>query len=306
MRVISSKGNVLELPDFRYWLEVNQQRQGELWKDTEAVEKEVLSYYRKIYKELEKTFFAFAVKNGVNNQLTYSQARMLALMKELYPYIDDIYSTEEKLLTEHLFKVYEQNYYKGLYDLSKGLQISTSFVKLNERAVKTAVQFAWSGADYVDRISVNKDRLKVVLKQEITASIIRGDALDVTAKAVKRRLNISGEQAQVLVQTETAAVMTASDKKMYKDFDVDEYQYDATLDNKTTPTCRELDGQTFPVEEMTSGLNAPPMHPRCRSTTVPYTGLNFGKRLAKRLDNGQAEYIPADTSYQQWEKKFIK
>ncbi|COT72476.1 phage protein [Streptococcus pneumoniae] len=48
-----------------------------------------------------------------------------------------------------------------------------------------------------------------------------------------------------------------------------EYTYVAKLDNKTSDTCRGMDGKTFKVKDMTPGVNAPPMHAHCRSTTMP-------------------------------------
>ncbi|HAR6195904.1 TPA: phage head morphogenesis protein, partial [Staphylococcus pseudintermedius] len=36
--------------------------------------------------------------------------------------------------------------------------------------------------------------------------------------------------------------------------------------------CRHYDKKVFKVKDMVPGVNAPPMHPHCRSTTVPHVG----------------------------------
>jgi hypothetical protein len=43
--------------------------------------------------------------------------------------------------------------------------------------------------------------------------------------------------------------------------------YDAFLDNRTSAICREMDGKYFKITEKKIGVNAPPLHPSCRSTT---------------------------------------
>jgi SPP1 gp7 family putative phage head morphogenesis protein len=86
------------------------------------------------------------------------------------------------------------------------------------------------------------------------------------------------------------------------------YEFLATLDGKTTQVCRSLDGRKFKLNEGP----IPPMHPRCRSTTIaeinPNLGLDFLDKGATRssLDG----YIDADITYYEWLKgqnpEFIK
>ena len=76
------------------------------------------------------------------------------------------------------------------------------------------------------------------------------------------------------------------------------YRFTATLDGRTSATCRSLDGQEFP-------LNAgptPPVHINCRSTTVPvlddkYDFLDEGATRASK--DG---YVDANQTYYGWLK----
>jgi len=54
-----------------------------------------------------------------------------------------------------------------------------------------------------------------------------------------------------------------------------EYEFIAVLDNRTTPRCQALDWKIFLLEEYSVGTNAPPMHPRCRSTICAVLGENI-------------------------------
>ncbi|WP_316959815.1 minor capsid protein [Staphylococcus sp. IVB6181] len=46
----------------------------------------------------------------------------------------------------------------------------------------------------------------------------------------------------------------------------------AKLDERASKICRQNDDKVFYVKDMVPGVNAPPMHPNCRSTTAPYVG----------------------------------
>ena len=75
--------------------------------------------------------------------------------------------------------------------------------------------------------------------------------------------------------------------------------------------CRSMDGKHFPMSEYMPGATAPPLHPRCRSITVPYFDdeysdlFNNGSMRAARNGDGKTYYVPADMTYREWEKKLV-
>lgn len=108
-----------------------------------------------------------------------------------------------------------------------------------------------------------------------------------------------------LCYTETTAVMSKSEEVAYKDWGVEKYEFLATLDERTSEQCRNMDGRTFKVDKMIIGVNAPPLHVNCRSTTIPYIDNVFEKRIARRLDNDEVEYV-GNITYNEWSKRFYK
>lgn len=68
----------------------------------------------------------------------------------------------------------------------------------------------------------------------------------------------------------------------------------STLDGRTSPQCRSLDGKVFPVTEGPR----PPMHFRCRSAVVPY----LGESSIKGLRASATGAVPDDMTYEQWLK----
>ena len=127
------------------------------------------------------------------------------------------------------------------------------------------------------------------------------------AKTVKQLALAGGEltkmanhQVVSIVRTSVNQVANEASNRVYEaNQDITKkYKYVATLDSRTSPICRALDGRVF---EYGKGPK-PPQHFGCRSTTVPeidYEGLGFepprpGKRAAK------GGMVDADTNYGQW------
>jgi len=76
----------------------------------------------------------------------------------------------------------------------------------------------------------------------------------------------------------------------------------STLDSRTTPQCRSLDGEIFPINEGPR----PPIHYGCRSTTAPVLSSRFDwlQKGAKRPAVGAdgTKQVRATTTYYSWLK----
>ena len=68
-----------------------------------------------------------------------------------------------------------------------------------------------------------------------------------------------------------------------------------------------MDGKVFERKDYQIGVTAPPMHPHCRSTTVPYFDdtLTQKEQRAARGEDGKTHYVPADMTYKQWYEKYV-
>jgi len=107
-------------------------------------------------------------------------------------------------------------------------------------------------------------------------------------------------QVMTIVRTTVNQVTNTASQSVYKaNPDVtEEYRYVATLDSRTTPICRDLDGQIFKYNEGP----VPPQHFGCRSTTVAvvnykkwgFTPPPVGKRASA---DGP---VSANTTYGKW------
>lgn len=76
------------------------------------------------------------------------------------------------------------------------------------------------------------------------------------------------------------------------------YSILATLDSKTTPVCRSLDGKKF---EIGKGP-VPPIHVSCRSTTLPELGPEFDFLDEGATRSSANGYVDAGQNYYDWLK----
>jgi SPP1 gp7 family putative phage head morphogenesis protein len=75
------------------------------------------------------------------------------------------------------------------------------------------------------------------------------------------------------------------------------YRWVSTLDSKTTPVCRSLDGNVY---QMGAGP-MPPLHPNCRSVTVPE--LNETAKILELITRASSTGpVTASTTYYDWLK----
>lgn len=109
-----------------------------------------------------------------------------------------------------------------------------------------------------------------------------------------------GRNADAVVRTAVQHVAsTARMETWAANADVIEgYRFVATLDNKTTPVCRSLDGQVF---KLGRGPR-PPLHIRCRSTTVAEVDSKYDFLDEGATRSSANGYVDGDLTYYEWLK----
>lgn len=111
---------------------------------------------------------------------------------------------------------------------------------------------------------------------------------------------MANRQVMALVRTSLNQVANEASQQVYEaNQDVTKrYRYVATLDSRTSPICRALDGQEF---EYGKGPK-PPQHFNCRSTTVPvidYDNLGVAPPPPSKRRSRDG-LVPANQTYGQW------
>ena len=167
-------------------------------------------------------------------------------------------------VTDTLTEVYKDTYTSLTDDLDFKKGVISSSV------VKKALENDWSGANYSSRIWSNTDNLAKAIKNEVVIGLNKGLNYRTMSQNIAKKFETSYKNAERLVRTETNHIQNQATLMGYMDAGVVKYQFLAVLDSRTSHTCSDLNGEVFKTEDATEGENYPPMHPHCRSTTVPY------------------------------------
>lgn len=136
--------------------------------------------------------------------------------------------------------------------------------------IKAVLDRPWSGVNFSERLWSNTDKLAQTVKQEIVNGMIQGINLQTMAKRVSERFETAKKNdVERLLRTEVNYTLNQATLDGYKEAGIEKYEFSATLDSRTSQICSELNGEIFEIKKIAVGLNYPPMHPRCRSTTIP-------------------------------------
>lgn len=244
-----------------------------------------------------------------NASAKYHIRRLEAVQTQIQQHIELLYTGLASGLTEHLAEVYEEAYYRNVFSIQRGFEVGSTMAKLDNRRIQKALEHCWAmdGRTFDTRIWQNKATLVNELNTILTQSIIRGENPGDYITALAKKMNTSRKNASRLIYTESAFIASQADKDCYKDLGIEEFEFVATLDSHTSKICRDMDGQHFKMSEYQIGVNAPPLHPHCRSTTVPYFHDEFtaGEQRAARDENGDTYYVPGDMTYEEWREKYV-
>ena len=201
--------------------------------------------------------------------------------------------------TAHLGDIIQSAYMQTVFDVTKGADYRAAFDLIPESRVKAILSTNWSGQMFSERVWDNTNTLADGLKHDMLVGIMAGKSEQHMADDIMNRCGVGAFEARRLVRTETTCVANMAELYGYKELDIDEYEFSACLDSRTSDLCRELDGKVFKRNNAQAGVNLPPMHPFCRSTTLPVlpSEEDLDKELAELGDE-----IGADVDFDEWER----
>ena len=235
--------------------------------------------------------------------------RLEALQLQVQNSIETLRNKENEMLEDYLIKNYEDTYYHSLYEISKGLNLKTSFATLDKNKINQVIGKPWlkDGKTFSDRIWQDKEQLINTLRTKITQSFITGSTLDEAvediSKFVSDKIKNKEYVARRLLETESAAYASKAQIEAFKSIDVEKYEIVATLDLHTSEICQEMDGKVFNISEQEIGVTVPPFHSHCRTVIAPY--FDDESTRASRDENGEYKEVKY-MNYKEWKDQYIK
>jgi len=211
-------------------------------------------------------------------------------------------------LDRFLPSAYKDFYYRNLYGIAKEGALRNTVSQVDPQRIEDVLRVPWSGKNYSQRIWKNNEELAKSIQKITVQSMHRGASVQELSQTIAQKMSVGYNDAERLVRTELNYVENQAALDSIKDAGFDFYEFLATLDNRTSPQCREHDGTIFPVEDAQPGENMPPLHPRCRSTIVASFGEGMDNKRGTRIARnaaGRNIHVPADMKYSDWKAVYV-
>lgn len=241
---------------------------------------------------------------------SFRMKRLERLSDDLDRMRESIYHSEKTGSDAFYSDFMKDSYYKATFDLQQQTGLAYGFSGLPESEIKHLQSFSWldDGSTYSTDIWKNTGKLTSSIKDELLISLMTGRDTRETAQAIAERFNVGQNDARRLVRTESAFFHNQMELLSYEEADIEKYIFVAVLDKRTSHICQEHDNKVYDRDKATPGVNCPPMHPWCRSTTVAYdedADYSKLKRRARNPETGKTELVPADMTYKEWYSKYV-
>ena len=231
--------------------------------------------------------------------------RLEALEATIEYEIEKLKTNQYQWVTDLMILNYKAGYYNSYFTVAQGLEISVNFATIDKMSMERTIKERWNGRNYSDSIWGDKDKLidsiSTILPRSFSMGLNSKDLGDMIAK----EMGTSKNRGRTLARTEINYLCNQSTLAVYKACGIEYYEFLATLDLRTSDICRGMDGTTHKVSQAKVGVNYPPMHPNCRSTTIPHIEDDDTLDRIARDEDGNNIKVPRRMSQEQWINEYV-
>lgn len=285
--------------------------------------REIKKLYANYYRN-DKTFDKFALQGiepsgniarfkaemerlGLNQYLPenydFRMTRLEMLNHQIWAELKKAGIEQNNLTANSVINTINNSYNQAIFDTEKQFGSLLTFSKLDSRTVQEILNYKIEGKHFSNRIWTNTDILAEQINSKIATAVAIGQSPEKTIREVRERFDVGRFYAERLVRTESAFYHNSAELQAYQELGVEKYRIIATLDNRTSDICQHKDHKVFKISEAKQGVNFPPFHPLCRTTTAAYFGEEFDPetRIARNPKTGE-NYETPNMSYEKWAK----
>ena len=231
-----------------------KQVQMSLLKNEKAVIKQLEQSYKDAIADIDKYILQLLARKDTENlqSIIYQIKYQEAIKKELESYLKVLHSKNFNTIDEYLKECYEQAHIGTLFDL-QGQGIPLILPLDQEQMISAITLNSKLSAPLYNTLGDNVDALKLDVLREISRGIAQGLSYQEMARNLKNVTNVDYNKTLRIAKTEghriqQEATYNVQKRAIAKGAKVVK-QWDSTLDGKTRPTHRALDGQIVGVDE---------------------------------------------------------
>lgn len=236
--------------------------------------------------------------------------RLEALKEDIFIQVSRMADVELRKSTARYFEIIRDEYLHNVFDCQKYLGFAYSFSRIPEGVIQEILKDDWSGKHYSRRVwenaMVNGGRIEDTVKELLLKGTLTGTNSRKLARKLQKLAGAGKYACERLIRTEGTYFTAMADLEAAKARGTKKLRFVATLDQRTSPQCREADGKIIATEDARPGKNIPPLHPFCRSVIIDeIEGLVHKVKTARNPETGKNYKVPADMTYQEWNKKLV-
>ena len=175
-----------------------------------------------------------------------------ALKGQIEAILDNLNSNQYDSINDYLNKSYEDGFIGTLYDL-QGQGIPLIFPINQDQVARAIVTNSKISEGLYNKLGVDTTALKKAIRTELTRGIAQGMSYTDMARNIENQIRIGLNRAIRIARTEGHRIsiessLDAMHKAKDRGADIVK-QWDATMDGRTRPHHRELDGQVRELDE---------------------------------------------------------
>lgn len=237
----------------------------------------ILTLMNQYSNNVTNDFHVWYRKYAKNGKMTYADSHRYLSTKELRAFNREHGTKLKRLRRDNaLFLTYSfhtntflSDYIAKMHDLGVtivGYEAGLLKFDLDSEDV-LATKWGQDSTTYDKRIEGKKNKLLYELTTATKRGIARSDQAEVIAMALVEVAHSLKRNVSTLALTEATAFASLAKMQAYKAlYPNKHFRNVEVMDERTCPTCVEMNGRVFPMKAYEVGVTAPPYHPRCRGT----------------------------------------
>lgn len=285
-------------------------------------EAEMYKALKRQYKEAIDDINAKIEKliKGINEDTLQSKLYQIRYQLALKKQIEESFANinDYDTIMEYLEKCYEVGYIGAMYDIQKQ-GIPLIFPIDQEQVVNAILNQTKLKDGLYKRLGYDKKELVKVINMEISRGITNALSYTEVARNITNKTNIAMKKTYLIARTEghrVTCTATYNAQRVAKDNGCNIYkQWDSTLDGRTRPSHRQVDGEIRELDEKFSNGLLYPSDPdgqasevcNCRCALLQRARWALGDEELETLKE-RANYYGIDKSdnFRQFREKFIE
>lgn len=231
--------------------------------------------------------------------------RLEALRLSAKTNIGRVAGVQSDCMDKELLSLANDAYSRTMFDVQRAEGFLFPSSGMSVGRVADILKENWSGITLSARVWKNAKEVSELAGRALIECAMMGKTSTQTFESLCRITDDSAFAANRLIRTEWSNIANRAEIAAYKDAKIKKYRFLAVLDMRTSEICQRMDGRTFDLDKAKTGVNLPPLHPYCRSTTEPILdgeAIGNGKRLARDPLTNETYKVPENMTYAEWLK----